>query len=348
MKKVVYFIMKRVAWITVHSFFSKVEIVGAERIPRGRPLIFTPNHQNAFLDAFVVGSISPVGIHYLTRSDVFNNPFRWFMDALQMMPIYRIRDGFGQLSQNAGVFEACRKLFSQDKSVLMFPEGNHGEHHFLRSLSKGTARLAFESQEILSDKEIWIQPVGLNYFDLRRPGRKMSIVFGEPIRLNDHMPAYHEHKAKALLQFRTLMAERMKDCMMIPDQDEHFEARVSHLTRANESMKFPALKKYLQGATEPAPAPNKVPFLRYLGQLLGWINFPPLYVISSVLKSKVKDIVFTSSIKWAIGMILFPIWWLLMYTTIALISGAQLALIVTLSAIVLLFIRRDLLQLADP
>ncbi len=346
MKKLFYFFIKRAARISELAFFSKVEIVGADRIPRGKPLIFTPNHQNAFLDAFVVGGISPVGIHYLTRSDVFKKPFHWFLDALQMMPIYRIRDGFTQLHRNDGVFEACRQLFSEDKSVLMFSEGNHGEDYYLRPLKKGTARLAFESQEILADKEIWIQPVGLNYFDLRRPGRKMSIVFGEPIRIQDFMASYAENKSKALLQFTRLLAERMRACLLIPNNDEYYDARVSHLVRSNESLRFEELKKYLEEVREPLPEPKRRPILKVMGQFLGLINFPPLLVISKVLRDKVKDVVFTSSIKWGIGLFLFPLWWVILFVTLALIFGAKAAGIVTLSAIVLLFVRRDLLQLA--
>jgi len=344
MKRVVYFLMKRITRISVGAFFSEIEIVGTENIPRGKPLIFAPNHQNAFLDAFMVGSISPVGIHYLTRADVFNNPFRWFMDALQMMPIYRIRDGFGQLSQNAGVFEACRQLFSQTKSVLIFPEGNHGENYYLRPLTKGISRLACESQEILEDKELWIQPVGLNYFDLRKPRRKATVVFGEPIRVGDYMQTYNEQKPKALKQLRDDVYEKMHACMFIPDNDEKYELRKSWLIKKKENLSFQEMRKFLHDINEPAPTKKSYPAMTIIGKALGAFNFPALMVMSFLLKNKIKDVVFASSIKWVVGLFLFPLWWALIMTLTSIIFNIKVGLVVTLSIIILLYLRQEFLK----
>lgn len=347
MKRIVYFIMKYITRISVYTFFNKVEIVGVDKIPRNKPIIFAPNHQNAFLDAFVVGSLSPIGIHYLTRADVFNNPFRWFMDAFQMMPIYRKRDGFGKLSQNAGVFEACRKLFSQDKSVLIFPEGSHGEDYFLRPLTKGISRLALESQDIIDDREVWVQPVGLNYFDLRKPRRKAIIVFGEPIKIQDYLEEYKIQKVKALVSLREKVYSNMRDCMIIPDQDEFYEAKVKTLTPDNERLSFDQLKKVLAATKEPPIKRKPMPIFGQVGKFLGIINYPPLFVINNLLQNKIKDIVFTSSIKWAIGLLLFPLWWMLMFTAIAIFSGMKWAFIVVASAIVVLFLRQELQKLSN-
>ncbi len=346
MKRLVYFIVKRVTRISVGMFFSRLEIVGTENIPRNKPLIFAPNHQNAFLDAFMVGSISPVGIHYLTRADVFNNPFRWFLDALQMMPIYRIRDGFGQLSQNAGVFEACRILFSQTKSVLIFPEGNHGENYYLRPLTKGISRLALESQEELKDKELWIQPVGLNYFDLRRPRRKASVVFGKPIRVSDYMATYHEKKPKALKDLRDDVFTRMKECMFIPDNDEKYEIRKSWLIQRKEHLDFQEMKTFLSEVEEAAPVKKKYPVLGYIGKLLGVVNYPPLFLMKFLLGKKIKDIVFTASIKWGVALFMYPLWWIIIFGIVTTIFGIKIGLVSTATVISLLYLRQELLKLA--
>ena len=347
MKRVVYFIMKRVTRISVGAFFSRIEIVGTENIPRDRAIIFAPNHQNAFLDAFMVGCISPVGIHYLTRADVFNNPFRWFMDALQMMPIYRIRDGFGQLSQNAGVFEACRKLFSQRKSVLIFPEGNHGENYYLRPLTKGISRLACESQEAMENDELWIQPVGLNYFDLRKPRRKAMVVFGKPLRVKDYMDEYNHQKAKALKDLRDQVSAEMLKVMIIPENDENYAFKVSALTKKNESLRFDELRELLATVNSAESQRRPIRFFTAIAKFLGIANLPPLLVISHVLKTKIKDVVFTSSIKWAIGLFLFPIWWLLLFLVSLFLFGAKMAWIVLGVAIVLLFLRQEFMKLAN-
>lgn len=347
MKEIFYFWIRYTARFSLYCYFSKVEIVGADRIPRGKPLLFAPNHQNAFLDAFVVGGVSPVGIHYLTRADVFSKKFMWFMEAMHMMPIYRMRDGYGKLSQNAGVFEACQKLFSKGKSVLIFPEGGHGEPYYLRTLTKGTSRLAFESQEALGDdKELWIQPVGLNYFDHKKPRRKAIFVFGEPIRVNDYMESYQTQKAKALRNLRDEVEKNMTDSMIIPHDDEHYEERVAALTQENEKYPFEELKEKLEKLEIKGEPKKPRPVFRKIGQFLGIFNFPPLLLISSLLKNKIKDPVFTASIKWAVGLFGFPLWWWFVFFTVSFFQGYQVGTIVSLSLVVLLFIRQEFVKMA--
>ena len=348
MKEIFYFFIRYTTRLSLYCFFSKVEIVGAKRIPRGKPLIFAPNHQNAFLDAFVVGGTSPVGIHYLTRADIFNKRFMWFLEALHMMPIYRMRDGYGKLSQNAGVFEACQKLFSKGKSVLIFPEGSHGEPYYLRNLTKGTSRLAFESQEALGDdQELWIQPVGLNYFDRGKPRRKAMFVYGEPIRVNDYMEAYRTQKARALIKLKDQVQQNMADCMIIPSHDEHYEERVAALTKENERYAFEELKEGLEKLEIKGQPKKPQPIFKKIGQVLGMVNLPPLLLISNVLGKKIKDPVFIASIKWAIGLFMFPLWWLLVYFGVSFGFGSQVAWIVVLSLVVLLFLRQEFIKMAE-
>ena len=63
----------------VRSFFfhyyGKVEINGKENIPRGEPVIFAPNHQNALMDALIVLFSAPQDVVFLARADIFNNRF---------------------------------------------------------------------------------------------------------------------------------------------------------------------------------------------------------------------------------------------------------------------------------
>ena len=76
-----------------HLYFRRVEVVGKEYLPKAGSLLFSPNHQGAFLDPIVVGSILSLPITYLTRGDVFGGRLQWFLDALRTLPVYRIRNG---------------------------------------------------------------------------------------------------------------------------------------------------------------------------------------------------------------------------------------------------------------
>ena len=72
-------------------YFRRIRIYGQEHIPKKGGVIFSPNHQGAFLDPLLVGTSCGSKVTSLTRSDVFGGPFQWFLDALKMLPVYRIR-----------------------------------------------------------------------------------------------------------------------------------------------------------------------------------------------------------------------------------------------------------------
>ena len=82
-------------------YFRRFRVVGKENIPNEGAILFSPNHQNALLDPLLVGTTAGKSIHSLTRSDVFGGPLQWFLDAMQTLPIYRMRDGYDQLKKSS-------------------------------------------------------------------------------------------------------------------------------------------------------------------------------------------------------------------------------------------------------
>jgi len=158
-----YQFLSRSGRMALPFYFGRLEVNGKEHIPRDAPYIIAPNHQSAFLDAVLMGCFHRKPVSFLTRSDVFVEPFTKVLTALNMMPVYRIRDGYEKLSKNEEVFARCREILSSGNPVLIFPEGNMGEGHFLRPLTKGTSRMAIQSQLEIT-KDIYILPVGINYF----------------------------------------------------------------------------------------------------------------------------------------------------------------------------------------
>ena len=207
---VFYSCFKLLIKLTLRFYFHKIKIEGLENVPKNTPLIITPNHQNAFLDALLVGAFIPIPLplHYLTRQDVFNRWSKPFLRFLHMLPIYRIRDGYSKLSLNDAVFEACRDIFSNKGSILIFAEGNHGIHHFLRPLTKGAARLALQSEEGI-DEDMMVLPVGLNYFNHQASNSTVLINFGKPIPVKEHLREYQNNRAKGLIAMRDAISKGM-------------------------------------------------------------------------------------------------------------------------------------------
>ena len=69
----VYFIAHLIVSTGVIGFYKKFRREGAHNIPRGKPVIYAPNHQSAFMDPVVVATVSKGQVHFLVRADVFKH-----------------------------------------------------------------------------------------------------------------------------------------------------------------------------------------------------------------------------------------------------------------------------------
>tara|TARA_X000001036_G_scaffold425784_1_gene452406 strand:- start:106 stop:1158 length:1053 start_codon:yes stop_codon:yes gene_type:complete len=342
-KKLVYQVIKYYCRFLIRFFFGKVEIIGREKIPNDQPVIYSSNHQNAFMDALIIGGLSPKTTYSVTRSDVFKKKFEWFMDAIKMIPIYRIRDGFSQLAKNQETFRKINRYLSQRNALTIFSEGNHGNDFFLRNLSKGSARIALEAQEKMDHLDLQIIPVGLNYFHHQRPLHKILIVYGKPIYVKDFLSLYMEQKAKGVNQLRETIDQGMRNCLLIPTEGPTYQVQRDFVNRHNESRSFEQLREGIVSGVglKPLGKPNK--FLNGLGKCLSIFNFGPLWLLHSIL-SEVKDVVFYGSMKWALAMFVFPVWFLLVLGVSSLLVDIHGGLIIVLISIIMLYLRQYLIK----
>ena len=325
-------------------FFGRLEINGSEHIPKDAPFIIAPNHQNAFLDAVLMGVYLKKEVHFLTRSDVFVPPFISMLSALNMMPVYRIRDGYEKLSKNDEIFARCRSLLNNQKPVLIFPEGNMDEGHFLRPLTKGISRLAFQSQSELNE-DLFILPVGINYFHHYRPRHKCIINFGQPINVTDFINDLEKSKPKALIKLRNTITEGIKELMLIPEKED-YDKKLYALNRANEHLPFKELKKQIQNN-----AFRRVNYFRWprsVRTLLTIFNPAAIILVNHILKNVIGDKQFTSSLKYTLGLVFSAIWWLIIFVVGWLYIGIFESLFITSFVILMLFVRADLAKFIDP
>jgi 1-acyl-sn-glycerol-3-phosphate acyltransferase len=333
--------------------FSEVEIRGMDRVPWDAPCIVSPNHQNAFLDALLIGAHAPGKMRYLSRSDIFGTVFDWVLKALQMVPVYRRRDGFEKLALNRKIFAAQRENLRQGNSLLIFSEAAHALTYYLRPLSKGSSRFAMEAQATL-DRTVWLVPVGLNYYHHRRPGFKVSMVFGEPIRVADYLdelqtagtssPTVDPRRVNDL---RDDLSEAMKTCLLIPEKTAQYDGQVRRVNRYNESFSFPELRQRLADGTKLPAAHLERPSLDLVGRIADVLNAPVAFLVAKMMR-RVEDPVFALSLKFAAGILVLPIWWLLLFLAGWAVGGwiAGFALIIV--AATTLMIRRALIRFCNP
>ena len=340
MKKLFYYFVKYTMIFTTRCYFRKIYIYGFENIPKKGGVLFSPNHQSAFLDPLLVGCRINRPVTSLTRSDVFGGPLQWFMDALKMLPVYRIRNGYANLKKNEAIFDSCRELLSNNQCIMMFSEASHHDEFFLQPLSKGSSRLAYEAQE-KCENPIYIIPVGINYGHHRNPFCDLHLVFGEAILIKPFIKASAK-KPEQINTIRAALEYSMKKCMWLPEKDEHYKNRKKLIHSANTKKSFQELKR---GIEEQSLAPKKrvkkQKWHKLLIHLFSLPNLPPLLAIKKIL-GLFDDVVFYSSIKISSGLVLFLFWWASIFLCSEVLWGWKIGLSITISCVSLLYIRQIL------
>ncbi|QLH32344.1 MAG: 1-acyl-sn-glycerol-3-phosphate acyltransferase [Cyclobacteriaceae bacterium] len=86
-------------------------------VPDG-PVIFVANHQNAFLDAVLIICSSHRNPWALARANVFKKWANTLLTLIQMMPVYRFRDGFDTLRKNEVIMDQCASLLKKEMPFL--------------------------------------------------------------------------------------------------------------------------------------------------------------------------------------------------------------------------------------
>ena len=332
-------------------FYKNIKIIGKENLPKGKPILITPNHQNALIDALLIESYVPGTLFALTRSDAFSTKFiSWFLRSLNMLPVYRVRDGLSSVTKNNAIFELCIKYLKDKHSVLIFPEASHDLRRRIRPLNKGFTRIAFDAELKYNwELDLQILPMGINYTEHRRSRNDVRIVYGKPISVKKYKGIYETDKRKAANQLRSDVSDQMKKTVMhIPNMDqypamqviltdlENDEKKYLDPTKINEKVKelsnqlTPELielgKKVVQISNTydisiKTIHGRKRPWVFWLSlfpfYLFSWINnIIPYQPIKKILQNKIKDPTFDATAKYMLGLLIFPIWWLMISLTL--------------------------------
>ena len=375
-------------------YFRRIKVVGRENIPKGKPIIFAPNHQYAFMDALLLVMVTRKIPYFLVRADIFKKSFFSFLlRTLKMMPDYRQRDSVDVISKNEETFSKCVDILNNGKHLTIFPEGNHSKIRKIRPIRKGLLRIGFRTiNENPESNNLVIIPVGINYDDHSRFQSDILIKFGEPITLEDYNKRYKKNQAKAFSDVSAAIYEDLVDLTVNIQHTEsykfyesvlklytpHFMRRIK-LKYRNLLERFVAYKKIIAGLdewNESDPKEFKAfetknnkffrqqirsefdpvclgnffdsrlqRFFNYLLLIIFW----PIYMygllnnlLAIVLpyligKAAVKDDHFLSSVKLAIGLLSFPVsyiiqalifyqffpngWYVLLYIVSIIITG---------------------------
>ena len=315
MKKIWYLFVKAYMRLGFAFYFKKILISGIEKIPKKKAILFVANHQNALIDPLLIGAISPRELNFLTRADVFNKPMiKALLSSVNMMPIYRIKDGRNVISKNEEIFQKCYKILNNNGTILIFPEGNHNIQRRLRILKKGFTRIILGTLENNPDQEIVVVPIGINYTNAKKFASSVHLVFGEPILVNDH------HKNSALNgaspELKSEVSQAMKKLITHIENAEHHD-KIAAAFKEEEFLHPTKVNEKLQGIDHThEEAVNEDNQFHFLKPFVMVNSFIPILVWRNMYP-KIQEEEFIATWRFTIGITLFPICYLLQAGIIA-------------------------------
>ncbi|WP_222984714.1 lysophospholipid acyltransferase family protein [Flagellimonas meishanensis] len=190
MKQLGYYLIKLWASAGLFCYYKRIKVVGAAHVPTNKPVLFLSNHQNALLDVLLIATRCRRKPWFLARSDIFANPIlQSGFSFLQMLPIYRLRDGRANLTKNGPIFELCASLLANGEAIVLFPEANHSLRRRVRPLSKGFTRVVLAALEKYPNLDLQLVAIGQNYAHPTQAGDSATLHFGKPISVQQHLGA---------------------------------------------------------------------------------------------------------------------------------------------------------------
>jgi 1-acyl-sn-glycerol-3-phosphate acyltransferase len=357
-------------------FYKKVVYTGVENVPKDKPVLIAPNHQNALMDALAIIFASDRRVIFLARSDIFQNPIvANILIFLRILPVYRIRDGKEKLKLNEIIYNKTIDILEKHHPLSIFPEATHNDKMRLREFKKGVQRVTLMTQDKNNNEtDVLIIPTGIyysNYFNIRSV---LQVNFGKPIHVSEYYQQFKETEARSMVILGNEMFKRVQELMIDVRDEENYDVYLEMLSiydktfaakkginKLKQADKFLIDKETIQkteniSSTEPEKfklltekVRNYSAGIRKFG-LRDWVLEKPFGIGSKIFKSiililgfpfllagfipnaipylmpllithKLKDRQFISSIRYAMGLILFPIYYLFVYVVISLISG---------------------------
>lgn len=218
-KIMIYRVLRVLVRLALHVYFRRVIVIDTQNLPLDKPVLISSNHPSSFLEAILLACFLPRPLHFLVRGDVFRNPkFRWFFRATNQVPIYRFRDGFASLRNNARTFDYCYDTLAEGKAILIFSEGSTEMVKRLRPLQKGTARIALGALDKTPDLDLHIVPIGVNFSNPTRFRSDVMVKVGEPLPAKPYYEAYQGDPPGAMQTMTEDLQRLLQPCVVhIPE-----------------------------------------------------------------------------------------------------------------------------------
>lgn len=194
-------------------FYRRIDVVGIERIPAGRPVILAANHQNALVDPLLLLATVPRRIVPIAKAPLFGYPL--LGPALRMIgavPVHRRQEGGTDPARNDAMFDAAARALQRGGAILIFPEGLSQPQPVLMPLRTGAARMLLRAEATAGRPlGVALVPVGLVFHE---PGTFRTgwatVLVGEPVPAVDCVALYATAPEAAVRRLTDRLAESLR------------------------------------------------------------------------------------------------------------------------------------------
>ncbi len=327
-----YKLLRFLAKIAAVIFYRKIHYWGKENLKSDRPTLIACNHPSGFAEPIILGCLFDIPLHFLVRGDMFNNKWLvWLLTHTNQVPIFRFKDGFKELRNNQKHLNILKNKLIAGERILIFVEGSTEMHHQLRPLQKGISRIAQDALSEKPDLEIDVLPVGINFTSSSTFRSDVMVSIGERVVLDK---SFVEGEAKVnMRQFTETLFGKMKEHIIHLDdlkdekalKKELLKVEIKHFkgippiwkkSRAQLTESIAIAKAVNEGTKVTVEGDFEFSFMQQMylvfGSLLAIPGFLiyiiPALMIRAFLNSKVKKIVFYSSIAIACILVLMLIY----------------------------------------
>lgn len=151
------------------KIFLRLEVHGAENIPKTGPLVIASNHLS-LLDPPVIGVAAPRKVHFMAKRELFVPVLGYIYKTLGAFPVNR--GGADRAAIKHGI-----EILQSGEVLAIFPEGTRSKTGQLGKLEPGALMMAGKTSAV-------IVPTAVRGTDIKRCGRlwpKVVVKFGTPV-----------------------------------------------------------------------------------------------------------------------------------------------------------------------
>lgn len=336
MKTLWYYFIKAVIKTSLFFYSKKITVVGKGNIPKKGAVLFMVNHPNGLLDPLVVATNNPRIQHFLVRAAVFKKPtIKKLLGTLNLMPIYRIRDGVKELSKNQEIFETCYQILKEEKALMIFPEGSHNRMRTVRPLSKGFTRIVFGALEVNPNLKIHIVPVGLTYQNASVYPSKIALHYGSPILANDYYS--QDNQNAEIVRLKQDVKDQMQQLSVHIPFNETYHDILNKLNELNTDFtQVDKVNRMIKDGEFPKRK-GKSNWIHWMKPLLILNTLVP-YLIWKQTQSKIDEIEFIDTFRFGLNTVLVFVFYTIHTILIKVFLNTEMAFLYIISSLLLIII----------